>query len=59
MITMMENTTDNWLLKVEGLTKRFGSFAAVDPALERVLGRPPTTMRDFLAERLRPSGSPR
>ena len=28
---------------------RAGEFSAVDPTLERLLGRRPTTMRDFLA----------
>ena len=31
---------------------RNGEFTAVDPTLERLLGRPPTSMRDFLAVRL-------
>ena len=28
---------------------RNGEFAAVDPTLERLLGRPPLTIRDVLA----------
>ena len=31
---------------------RRGEFALVDPALERLLGRPPITMREFLAARV-------
>jgi NAD(P)H dehydrogenase (quinone) len=30
---------------------RAGEFAAVDPTLERLLGRPPVSMRDFMATR--------
>ncbi|MBC8090343.1 MAG: NAD(P)H-binding protein [Phycisphaerae bacterium] len=32
---------------------RNGEFAAVDPTLERLLGRRPTSMRDVIAERVR------
>lgn len=32
---------------------RTGEFAAVDPTLERLLGRPPTTMADVMAEKLK------
>ena len=32
---------------------RAGEFATVDPTLERLLGRAPTTMRDVIAERIR------
>ena len=31
---------------------RRGEFAAVDPTLERLLGRPPITLREFLADRV-------
>lgn len=31
---------------------RAGEFAAVDPTLEQLLGRPATTMRDVLAQQL-------
>ena len=31
---------------------RQGEFAAVDPTLERLLGRPPMTLRDVLAVRV-------
>ena len=34
------------------LASRNGEFAAVDPTLERMLGRPPTSMRDILASHL-------
>jgi uncharacterized protein YbjT (DUF2867 family) len=34
------------------LASREGEFAAVDPALERLLGRPPMSMRDVLAASL-------
>ena len=34
------------------LASRQGEFAAVDPTLERLLGRPPVSMRDVLAASL-------
>jgi hypothetical protein len=34
------------------LASRRGEFAAVDPALESLLGRPPVSMRDVLAASL-------
>jgi len=34
---------------------RRGEFAAVDPTLERLLGRNPLRVRDLLAEKLRSS----
>ena len=36
---------------------RRGDFAAVDPTLETLLGRRPKTMRDVLADTLRPAGN--
>jgi len=35
---------------------RQGEFAQVDPALGRVTGRPPMTVRDFLEAALAPAG---
>ena len=35
---------------------RRGEFAAVDPTLERLLGRRPLTVRDVLADRLSAAG---
>ena len=32
---------------------RKGEFAAVDPTLERLIGRPPTPMRDDLSQKIR------
>ena len=41
------------------VASRRGEFAAVDPALERLLGRPPRSIRDVLAARLAgPHGDP-
>ena len=34
------------------VASRQGEFAAVDPALERLLGRPPLTVRDVLRDRV-------
>ncbi|RYG63985.1 hypothetical protein EON80_20120 [bacterium] len=38
------------------LASRKGEFAAVDPTLENLLGRPPVSMREFLASRIRNEG---
>ncbi len=38
---------------------RHNEFAAVDPALQELLGRPRLTLRDVLATELRPSQQPR
>jgi hypothetical protein len=35
---------------------RQGEFAQVDPALGRLIGRPPMTVRDFLQAALSPAG---
>lgn len=34
------------------LASRSGEFAAVDPTLERILGHPPVTMRELMAEKI-------
>ncbi len=34
------------------IAARNGEFAAIDPTLERLLGRPPISMRDLMAERI-------
>jgi hypothetical protein len=31
---------------------RNGEFSSIDPALERLLGRPPVSMRDLMAEKI-------
>ena len=41
------------------LASRSGAFAATDPTLERLLGRPPAALRDTLQDVLRPAGTPR
>ena len=43
--------TANMLIGLFAASRK-GEFAAVDPTLERLLGRPPISMRDFLTSRL-------
>ncbi|RYG67337.1 SDR family oxidoreductase [bacterium] len=38
------------------LASRKGEFATVDPTLENLLGRPPVSMREFLASRIQSEG---